>query len=99
MITVDRCYWVRDEGALEVLILHCWQSVTSGPEFCTCLIAGSRLGLAERALQIAKDEVERLRNKLQLAADRYEGQWLRNQQLHQKIRRLEADIEESRRMV
>lgn len=92
MITADRCHWVREQDGPAVLIPHCWQSVVSGPEFCTCPIVGSHLELAERALQIDKDEVERLRNKLKLAADRYEGQRLRNQQFHHKIRRLDPAL-------
>lgn len=86
----DRCYWAKGEDGLEVLIPHCWGTVLDGPSACTCDIAGSRLERAERGRQIAESYVERLRDRLLLAAARYEEQLVRARRLHEEIRRLEA---------
>lgn len=88
----DRCHWVRCEDGTEVLIPRCWDAVHD-PAACTCNVDGSRLDRALRARDVAEQEVERLREKLQRAGVRHADFLARDARLMAEIRRLRAVVE------
>lgn len=86
----QRCYWTKDDDGASVLIPQCYGCAVSGPEACTCDVAGSRLDRAETARLSAEHEVERLREKLHRQHARYQIECDMNFRLRQRVRELEA---------
>lgn len=90
----DRCYWVRGDDGLEILIPPCWGCVMDGPAACTCEIDGSSLERAERARFGAEQVVLRLRDKLDRTAERYEQALNHQRRQSREIQRLRTRVAE-----
>lgn len=85
----DRCYWVREPDGTETLIPMC-VGAAHHPSACTCDAPQSRIERAEQRAEIARGEVDRLRQKLRTASDRANGLEAANRHLARRLREATA---------
>lgn len=81
----DRCYWVREPDGTEALIPMCI-GAAHHPSACNCYAPQSRIERAEERAEVARMEIDRLRQKLRASSDRVTALDAENRALRQKLR-------------
>ncbi|MBL3598128.1 hypothetical protein JMM63_21725 [Rhodovulum sulfidophilum] len=86
--TPTRCYWLREEDGIEILIPMCIGAAIGGPAECTCNVPESRIETTERGW--AEAQVLRLREARDRCLEEQAVKWRQDKRLRQRIAELEA---------